>query len=129
MRVEHVDTWLDTGTIDATLETNEFLLKRMNAKAEQCSQCPNVKIIPPVFVHPTAEVSEAAIGPNVSIGENCKISQAVIQDSIIEDGTIIRQATLTHSLIGRDCVVGGQPDKEKAASLNIGDNSEVRFEA
>jgi glucose-1-phosphate thymidylyltransferase len=126
MRVERVDTWLDTGTIDATLETNAFLLKRMNAKPKEY---PNVKVAPPVFIHPTAEVNEAVIGPNVSIGPNCKIDQAVIQDSIIEAGTRIQQAALTHSLIGRNCVVEGQPNKEEASSLNIGDNSEVRFEA
>jgi glucose-1-phosphate thymidylyltransferase len=126
MRVEHVDTWLDTGTIDATLETNAFLLKRMNQQPEER---PNVKVSPPVFIDPTAEVSEAVIGPNVSIGPNCKISQAVIQDSIIEKGTQITRAALTHSLIGSNCVVVGQPNKETASSLNIGDNSEVRFEA
>ena len=126
MRVERVDTWIDTGTIDATLETNAFLLKRMNAKPKEY---PNVKVLPPVFIHPTTEVNEAVIGPNVSIGPNCKISQAVIQDSIIEGGTRIKQAALTHSLIGRNCVVEGQPNKEEASSLNIGDNSEVRFEA
>ncbi len=126
MRVERVEAWLDTGTIDATLETNAFLLKRMNAKPEER---PNVKVLSPVFIHPTAEVNEAVIGPNVSIGPNCKINQAVIQDSIIEGGTHIKQAALTHSLIGRNCVVEGQPNKEEASSLNIGDNSEVRFEA
>jgi glucose-1-phosphate thymidylyltransferase len=126
MRVERVEAWLDTGTIDATLETNAFLLKRMNAKPKEY---PNVTVIPPVFIHPTAEVSEAVIGPNASIGPNCKISQAVIQDSIIEAGTHIKQAALTHSLIGHNCVVEGQPNKEEASSLNIGDNSEVRFEA
>jgi len=126
MRVEQLDTWLDTGTIDATLETNAFLLKRMNQQPEQRT---NVKVIPPVFIDPTAEVSEAVIGPNVSIGANCKISQAVIQDSIIEKGTQITQAALTHSLIGSNCRVEGQPNKEQASSLNIGDNSEVRFEA
>jgi glucose-1-phosphate thymidylyltransferase len=88
-----------------------------------------VKVVPPVFIHPTAEVSEAVIGPNASIGPNCKISQAVIQDSIIEEGTQITNAALTHSLIGRNCVVEGQPNREEASSLNIGDNSEVRFEA
>jgi len=126
MRVERVEAWLDTGTIDATLETNAFLLKRMNAKPKEY---PNVKVVPPVFIHPTAEVNEAVIGPNASIGPNCKIDQAVIQDSIIEAGTHIQQAALTHSLIGRNCVVEGQPNKEEASSLNIGDNSEVRFEA
>jgi glucose-1-phosphate thymidylyltransferase len=126
MRIEHVDTWLDTGTIDATLETNAFLLERMNCQVEER---PNVKVLPPVYIHPTAEVSEAVIGPNVSIGANCKISQAVIQDSIIEQGTQITRAALTHSLVGSNCVVVGQPNKEEASSLNIGDNSEVRFEA
>jgi len=126
MRVENVETWLDTGTIDATLETNAFLLERMDAKPDER---PGVKVLPPVFIHPTAEVSEAVIGPNASIGADCKITQAVIQDSIIAEGTHISQATLTHSLIGSDCVVEGQPNKEEAASLNIGDNSEVRFDA
>ena len=125
MRVEHVETWLDTGTIDATLETNAYLLKRMDAKPEER---PGVKILPPVFIHPTAEISEAVIGPNASIGPECKVSQAVIQDSIIEGGTRISQAALTHSLIGRNCFIVGQPNKEEASSLNIGDNSEARFE-
>jgi glucose-1-phosphate thymidylyltransferase len=126
MRVENVDTWLDTGTIDATLETNAFLLERMDAKPEER---PGVKILPPVFIHPTAEISESVIGPDVSIGANCKITQAVIQDSIIAEGTHISRAALTHSLIGSDCVVEGQSNNEEAATLNIGDNSEVRFEA
>jgi glucose-1-phosphate thymidylyltransferase len=126
IRVERVDTWLDTGTIDATLETNAFLLKRMKYQPEER---PNVKVVPPVFIHPTAEISEAIIGPHASIGANCKISQAVIQDSIIEEGTQITRAALSHSLIGRNCVVVGQPNKEAASTLNIGDNSEVRFEA
>jgi glucose-1-phosphate thymidylyltransferase len=126
MRVEKVDTWLDTGTIDATLETNAFLLKRMDITP---GDRPGVTIQPPVFIHPTAEVSEAVIGPNASIGANCKISQAVIQDSIIAEETQVSKAVLTHSLIGSNCVVEGQHNKEEASSLNIGDNSEVRFEA
>jgi glucose-1-phosphate thymidylyltransferase len=126
MRVERVEAWFDTGTINATLETNAYLLKRMDAEP---GERPSVKILPPAFIHPTAVVSEAVIGPNVSIGPSCKISQAVIQDSIIEEGTRITRAALTHSLIGCNCVVEGQPNKEEASSLNIGDNSEVRFEA
>ena len=126
MRVEHVETWLDTGTIDATLETNAYLLKRTSSQPEER---PTVKVVPPVFIHPTAEVNQAVIGPDVSIGPDCKISQAVIQDSIIDAGTQITSAALTHSLIGSNCVVEGQPNGEAASSLNIGDNSEVRFNA
>jgi glucose-1-phosphate thymidylyltransferase len=98
----------------------------MNSQPEERE---GVKVIPPVFIHSTAEVSETVIGPNVSIGPGCKISQAVIEDSIIDEGTQITRAALTHSLIGSNCVVEGQPNSEAASSLNIGDNSEVRFEA
>jgi glucose-1-phosphate thymidylyltransferase len=126
MRVEHVDIWMDTGTIDATLETNAYLLKRMDQQPEER---PGVKVIPPVYIDPSAEISEAVVGPNASIGAECKISQAVIQDSVIEAGTKIERAALSHSLVGKNCVVVGQPNKEEAASLNIGDNSEVRFDA
>jgi glucose-1-phosphate thymidylyltransferase len=126
LRAHQVETWLDTGTIDATLETNAYLLARVDAQPEDR---PGVQILPPVFIHPSAEVSEAVIGPNVSIGPDCKIHQAVIQDSIIEDGTQVTRAALRHSLIGRNCIVVGQSNKAKAASLNIGDDSEVRFEA
>jgi len=110
----------------ALMRVDAFLLERMDAKPDER---PGVKVLPPVFIHPTAEVSEAVIGPNASIGADCKITQAVIQDSIIAGGTHISQAALIHSLIGSDCVVEGQPNKEEAASLNIGDNSEVRFDA
>ncbi len=126
IRTERVNTWLDTGTIDATLETNRYLLKRLQPEVEPRA---SVKVLPPVFIHPTADISEAVIGPDVSIGPNCKINQAVIQDSIVEEGTRIQRAALTHSLIGRNCEVLGQSNKEEAASLNIGDNSYVRFEA
>ena len=134
MRVERVESWLDTGTLEATLETNRYLLQRyadasIERENEVTRKRKNVTIKEPVFIHPTAEVSEAVIGPNASIGANCKIDKAVIQDSIIEDGTQITNAALTRSLIGRNCVVEGQPNREEASSLNIGDNSEVRFEA
>jgi glucose-1-phosphate thymidylyltransferase len=126
MRTERVDIWLDTGTIDATLETNSYLLKRDQVEPAQRD---TVEIHPPVFIHPTAEVSEAVIGPDVSIGPSCKISQSVLQDSIIEEGTLIRKAALSHSFIGRDCTVLGGGNESEPASLNIGDNSHVRFEA
>jgi len=88
---------------------------------------PNVKVISPVFIHPTAELKEVVIGPNVSIGPNCMISQSTIQECIIEEGTQITKITLTHSIIGSNCVVEGRSNQDEAASLNIGDNSYVYF--
>ncbi len=125
VRTERISSWLDTGTIDATLDTNRILLERGAGNDSEIGTRPTVKIIPPVFIHPSAEVSEAVIGPHVSIGANCIVRQAVISDSIIEPDTRLERTALTHSLIGRNCVVEGQPNPAEAARLNIGDNSSV----
>ena len=79
----------------------------------------------PSFIHPSAEVTNSVIGPYASIGANCKIDQAVVSDSIIEEGTTLLRTALTRSLIGRNCRVEGQPNPEQPSSLNIGDNSTV----
>ncbi|HKI53520.1 MAG TPA: sugar phosphate nucleotidyltransferase [Anaerolineales bacterium] len=125
IRVHEISTWLDTGTIDATLDTNKILLNRGAANVKKDETRDSVKIIAPSFVHPSAEISEAVIGPHASIGANCKISQAVIQESVIGEGTQIKQTAIANSLIGSNCYVEGQPDKGETMSLNIGDNSSV----
>ena len=125
IRVHEISTWLDTGTIDATLDTNRILLERGSANITKDEARGNVQIMAPSFVHPSAEISESVIGPQVSIGPNCRISQAVIQDSIVEEGTEIKRTALNHSLIGSNCYVEGQPNKEEAMTLNIGDSSSV----
>jgi len=127
VRTQTINTWLDTGTIDATLDTNRTLLDRGADNSSEAATRPNVKIEAPVFIHPSAEIKDAVIGPHVSIGPNCKIDSAVISDSIIEEGTQIIRTALTHSLIGRNCRVEGQPNPEEPSSLNIGDNSTVIY--
>jgi glucose-1-phosphate thymidylyltransferase len=125
VRTEKITTWLDTGTIEATLDTNRILLERGADNSAAATGRPTVRIQPPVFIHPSAELSQAVIGPHVSIGANCHIHHAVISESIIEEGTHIERTALTRSLVGRNCVIQGQANPEEAARLNIGDNSSV----
>lgn len=125
VRTQNGDSWLDTGTIEATLDTNKILLERGAANITKNETRDSVQIIGPSFVHPTADIKEAVIGPYASIGGNCRISQAVIQESIIEEGTEIKRTALSQSIVGRNCYVEGQPNKEEPMSLNIGDNSSV----
>jgi glucose-1-phosphate thymidylyltransferase len=125
IRVHEIDTWLDTGTIEATLGTNKILLERGAANITKDETRDSVKIMAPSFVHPSAEITESVIGPHASIGANCRIHQAVIEESIIEQGTEIKRSALTGSLIGRNCHVEGQPNKEEPMVLNIGDNCSV----
>jgi len=130
--VEKTTTWLDTGTIEATLETNRYLLERLQADKSTSPngfggynlQSPDVKINLPVFIHETAKISNSEIGPFASIGPNCKISGSRIEDSIIEADCEIKNISLKGSMLGRQAVVQGKGGK-KVLSLNISDNSSV----
>lgn len=129
MRVEKVETWLDTGTIDSTLETNRHLLEKLKVgkfeglKVERFEGL-KVKIKEPVFIHETAEIKNSEIGPYASIAANCKISGSKIEDSIVEAGCEIKDVGLKGSLIGRQAKVEGRGAGE-TFTLNIGDNSSV----
>jgi glucose-1-phosphate thymidylyltransferase len=131
-RTQRVDTWLDTGTIEATLETNRFMLERLKGERVERStletfQPLNVKVIPPVFIHESAQITNSEIGPYASIGAGCRISDSKIADSILEPGADVNAAALTHSLIGQQAKVEGRGADGPAAVLNIGDNSTVKL--
>lgn len=121
MRVQPVETWFDTGTISATLETNRYLLERAGNKARER---PGVTLHPPVFIHESAEVRDSTIGPFASIGADCRIVGSRIEDSILEAGCEITDAALKGSLIGAQAKVQGRGGKQ-VFSLNVGDNSSV----
>jgi len=121
VRTNEISTWLDTGTIEATLDTNKHLLERLNVPL---IDRPGVKIVPPVSIHPTAEITNSTIGPYASIGANCKIENSQIVESILEAGCEIKDAALTRSLIGCQATVKGRGDGH-VMQLNIGDASSI----
>src|SRR5512146_662951 len=76
IRVDKIEVWLDTGTIESTLETNRYLLDReqegvlSDHNGRKKSAMPGVKVVQPVYIHETAEISDSQIGPYASIGPN-----------------------------------------------------------
>jgi glucose-1-phosphate thymidylyltransferase len=128
MRTQGVQVWLDTGTIEATLETNRYMLEHGHANTAQNVDNMDVKIVAPVFIHPTAEVRNATIGPCVSIGAGCKIKDAHIADSILEDGVTVNSVSLKGSFIGRQAHVKGHSSENPPLKLNIGDDSSVTLD-
>ncbi len=125
-RTQKVSVWLDTGTIEATLETNRYLLEhgRENA-ANYVGE--DVKIVRPVFIHPTAEVSNSTVGPHVSIGANCQISNSKIENSILETRVEVNAAALSDSFIGRQAKVEGRGAEGQPMTLNVGDDSVIKL--
>ena len=119
---KEVDVWLDAGLPETVLETNSYLLSNGTA-VDQASWLNNgVKLIPPVYIHPDAEVTASVIGPNTSIGVGCRVSYSKIENSVIEAGALIETSQLRDSLIGeRSQVIGAR------GKLNLADDS--TFEA
>lgn len=117
MVVRPVDVWLDAGTPETLLETNRYLLDHGRDNTFEAVR-PGVTIIPPVFIHPTARVEASVIGPHVSIGADCILNRAIVSNSIIDEGSEIRDIVVEGSLLGRQVSLTGQPLR-----LNLGDQS------
>lgn len=125
MRTQTADNWIDTGTIEATLETNRWLLEHGSANKTQNEDQNGIKIVPPVFIHASARISNSLIGPYASIGADCRITEARVEDSILEAGVILDSAALKGSFIGRQARIQGRSAEDPPLKLNIGDNSSV----
>jgi glucose-1-phosphate thymidylyltransferase len=123
VRTQQSTSWLDTGTIDATLETNKILLAG-KANKTQNEVVDGVEIIAPSFVHPSAEIKNSVIGPYSSIGANCKITNSWIEQSIVESDCEIQDAALSRSLVGIKATIRGR-GAGQVIQLNVGDNSDI----
>ncbi len=110
-----IEEWLDCGKPETLLETNRYLLERATGNHIFIEGC---VIIPPVSIHPSAEVKHSVIGPYVSIAENCKINESIIRNSVINPNSMLHNVMLDESLIGDAVELAGQSQR-----MNIGDNS------
>ena len=118
MRTQPVDVWLDAGTPQDVLDTNHYLLDHGNANSAQASGRDGVTVIPPVFIHPGAQVHNSVIGPYASINDSCTVHSSIIRNSILEDGAEVMDTILDGSLIGCEARIIGRP-----GALIAGDNT------
>ena len=124
VRTQKSENWLDTGTIEATLDTNKTLLDVGKANKTKNETLDGVEFIAPSFVHPSAEIANSVIGPYSSIGANCRITNSKIEESIVEADCEIQDAVLCRSLVGMQAKVRGRGDGQ-VIQLNVGDNSDI----
>lgn len=122
MRVQPVDVWLDCGKTETVLETNRYMLEHGHDNSAT-HQATGYTIIPPVNIHPTAQIARAVIGPHATIAARCQVEDSIVRDSIVDEGAVIKEAMLTQSLIGSAAKVSG-----RFRAFNVGEASEVGFE-
>ena len=118
-----VDEWMDCGNKPVTIETNTRMLNFLKADGEEqlvanSVKLENSKIIEPCFIGENVELKNTIIGPNVSIGKNCVISDSTVKNSLIQTNTIIKNANLEEAMIGNNVVYDGNFTK-----ISIGDYS------
>ncbi len=118
IKVQRVENWYDCGTVEALIETNRYLLK----KTQYFKKRGDNIVLPPVFVADSADISNAIIGPYVSIGEHVAIRNSIVRDSIINRGATVENALLTESIIGENAFVKGGYKR-----LNVSESSVVEI--
>lgn len=118
MKTQEVDVWLDAGTPDALLETNQYLLE--NGRANRPEFGRDVQIIHPVYIHPEAKISNSVIGPYASIDRGCVINSSQISSSILDERVTVKSCRLRGSLLGKDSLADGV-----TGMVDIGDNSRM----
>ena len=112
-----VSEWLDCGTISALMETTKIILAK-EVDDLRHGEIHNSLIQNPVYIGPGAKVSNAVVGPYVSIEEGAEINGSIIRDSIIFANAHVENAILSDSLIGQHARV-----KESARHINVGDHA------
>ncbi len=118
MRTSAVEGWFDCGKPDTLLATNEYLLRQ----APPASPIPGVTLVPPVFIAPTARIEHSVIGPHVSVADGALIRDAIVRDSIINEGARVEETLLERSVVGENAAIRGAFRR-----LNIGDSSAIEF--
>ena len=120
-----VDNWFDCGKKEVLLETNAMMLSQ-RGYASDVFELPSFENT--IFIHPVAigegcQISHSIIGPNVTVGNNVTISHSIIKESIIGNFAALEETVLIRSVVGSDASIRGMN-----LSLNIGDNTEIRFD-
>ena len=101
-----VDKWFDCGNPETLLATNKYLLQRYGDHRSEFKTNDSV-IISPVYIGRNSQIERSVIGPYVSIGSGSRISNAIVQNSIVGDRAIIEKVLLSETLIGNRAEVVG----------------------
>jgi glucose-1-phosphate thymidylyltransferase len=112
-----VEVWEDTGTWDAILHANRYLLRGMDKQTEPYTVGTSV-VLPPSYIAEDASVERSVIGPFASISEGAKVQDSIVKNSIISPHASVNSSMLFGALVGERAQVEGSFD-----SVNIGDDS------
>jgi glucose-1-phosphate thymidylyltransferase len=117
-----VDHWMDCGNKNVTVETNSRMLGFLYKDGEHLVSASvvlqNSTIVEPCFIGEGVVLVNSTVGPNVSLGENTRVEDSTIKNSLIQTHAKIKNANLDNAMIGNHAVFNG-----KFTAVSIGDYS------
>ena len=117
-----VDEWMDCGNKPVTVETNSRMLQFLHQDGVQLVAdsvlLQNSTIIAPCFIGEDVQIINSTVGPNVSLGKGCHVSNSTMTNSLVQNHSHIKNAKLNESMIGSHATFNGE-----FTSISIGDYS------
>lgn len=117
-----VEEWMDCGNKNVTVETNSRMLGFLHNDGAHLVdfdvKLENSTIIPPCYIGEDVILVNATVGPNVSLGKGCHVSDSTIKNSLIQNYSHIKNANLDNAMIGNHASFNGT-----FTSISIGDYS------
>ncbi len=135
--------WKDTGKVEDMLEANRIILDTVQATVpaalgpgsrlegkvvlEEGATLHNAIVRGPAVIGKGAVIENAFVGPYTAIGAGCRIVNCEIENSIVWEGSEIRDipVRIADSLIGRGVKIHRGEIRPKVHRFLVGDNSEI----
>lgn len=118
---DQVEEWLDCGNKDATVFTNKRMLeikKEQEVLIDPSAVIENSTIIAPCYIGPEVVIKNAVVGPHVSLEKGVRVEFSLLSNSIVQEGTQLKNVHLENSLLGKHVQFQEQPQ-----SISLGDYS------
>lgn len=105
IEVLEVEGWYDCGKPETVLETNRHLLE--TGRALRPDDPGENRLDALVRIEDAVELTQARLGPNVTVGKGSHIARSVLRNCIVGEGCVIEDSDLQDSLIGDEVEVRG----------------------
>jgi len=96
-----VEGWYDCGKPETLLATNKHLLEKHSVKVKIQGSV----VTQPVFIEKSADIKKSIIGPFVSIGNDCKVNDSVVRNSIVYDNAEVKNSVVENMVVGKSEVI------------------------
>jgi glucose-1-phosphate thymidylyltransferase len=134
--------WKDTGRLEDMLEANRLILDNIAERVEgelidsqvdgrvvvePGARLERTTVRGPAVIGAGARLTDCYIGPYTAIGENCAISGAEVEHSILLAGSSVcdLDGRIESSLLGRNVTVRRSDRQPRAYRFMVGDNSDI----